>query len=476
MSPSLLWIALAILIQPISTGAQARVLQGIVVDSVGQPIARAMVMSANAVTETGVGGRFRITVPDAGSCLLDVLQRGFQRARLLFDVCPDTMLRVILRRATARTPSFEDLRDRCGTRATQPCSDPQNIRFIAISSGQSHACGIAADSSAWCWGDGRNGQLGDSRREVSRFPQRVPGDQRFVSMAAGGKFTCSRTAHGEVVCWGDERTVPGWPQQAAGPVLVRLPEPATSLTAGRRHACVLNAVGQASCWGWNVDGETGIGSSGIAQPIVPHPTPVATDARFTSLSAGFGFTCGVTSDAGVMCWGSNVDHILGPSAPERCGDIAPVPCSSRPLAIALPERMIQVSSGTAHACALSERGTVQCWGANFAGQAGVFRTGAASVPAPALVELPAQARAVALSSGGIQTCALTSTQLAYCWGADNLNFGQDVARSDEMRPRVAASGLRLRTVSVGQVHICALDMSNRLRCWGDTTLGRLGVR
>lgn len=192
-------------------------------------------MSANAVTETGRGGRFRIAVPDAGSCLLDVLQRGFQRARLLFDVCPDTMLRVILRRATARTPSFEDLRDRCGTRATQPCSDPQNIRFIAISSGQSHACGIAADSSAWCWGDGRNGQLGVSRREVSRFPQRVPGDQRFVSMAAGGKFTCSRTAHGEVVCWGDERTVPGWPQQAAGPVLVRLPEPATSLTAGRRH-------------------------------------------------------------------------------------------------------------------------------------------------------------------------------------------------------------------------------------------------
>ena len=403
-----------------------------------------------------------------------MLLSGFARSENRFDVCPDTAITVVLRRRQPGEISLGATGPRCGTRSTEPCTDEGGIRFIAISSGQVHSCGISVDSVAYCWGDGRNGQLGNGRREIFRFPQRVLGKVRFASIGAGSAFACARTATGEVHCWGSERAVPGWPNQPEGPVRVALDKPATSLTVGRRHACVLDSSGIASCWGWNVDGETGTGTSGIDAAMVASPTPVATDARFTSLSAGSSFTCGITAEANVLCWGSNVDHVLGRTAPERCGHVASVSCSSRPVPITLPERITQLSSGTGHVCALSERSTVLCWGVNTGGQAGVFTPNVPAVPTPVAVTLNI-GPVTAISSGAIQTCALTSSQKVFCWGADYTNYGRDAATTD-LSPRPFAEGIQLRAISAGQIHVCGIETGGRLRCWGDTILGALGVR
>ena len=316
-----------------------------------------------------------------------------------------------------------------------------------------------------------------ARKRASRgvaVSTRVLGHLRFATIRAGGAFTCARTADGQVFCWGRERAVPGWPNQPDGAVRVALDRPATLLTVGRRHVCVLDTEGRASCWGWNVDGETGTGTSGIDQSMIAVPTAVATEARFTSLSAGENFTCGVTTEARVLCWGSNVDHVLGLTAPERCGHVAAVSCSSRPVAIALPDRITQLSSGSAHVCALSERATVRCWGANTSGQAGVFSPGVPSVPTATAVALNI-GQVVSLSSGGIQTCALTSVRRVFCWGADQTNYGRDAGTTD-FSPRPVAEGIQFQAISAGQVHACGLDTGGRVRCWGDTMLGALGIR
>lgn len=362
----------------------------------------------------------------------------------------------------------------CGTRSTAACTAP-GFTFQRISAGFAHSCGVTAEGAAYCWGDGTKGALGDGQTRISRLPQRVVSDEAFVDIAAGGAFSCARTADGRVLCWGGERVVPGWPQVSERPREVKVARPATLLTAGRRHACILDDDGQAWCWGWNVDGETGTGTSGIGASIVPTPTKVETSATFSTLSAGLGFTCGVTSDARVMCWGSNVDGVIGPRVFDRCGDVNPVPCAARPLELQMPERIKQVSAGSTHACALTERGRVFCWGANGAGQVGAHGPGVPQILTPAEVVIARSGEFRSVTSGGTNSCAVTASRRVFCWGAYDhaANF---VADGEALAPAVAAGGTQFTAVSAGGAHACGLDTRGRVLCWGDTILGALGIR
>lgn len=365
-------------------------------------------------------------------------------------------------------------RPQCGTRSTAACTAP-GLTFQAVSAGFSHSCGVALDGAGWCWGDGRAAALGDGQRRVSRLPQRVQTTLPFVEIGAGGSYSCGRTVDGRVLCWGSERVVPGWPEVATTPRDVVLPAPATALVTGRRHACVLDAERRALCWGWNVDGETGTGTGGLSTSMVPGPTPVDTAARFSGLSAGLGFTCGVTEAADVLCWGSNIDGVIGAGAADKCGDVNPVGCALRPVKVLMPERIRQVSAGSTHACVLTETGRVFCWGANGAGQVGAHGPGVPLVRTPAEVKISRSGKFLDVTSGGVHSCALTESGRVYCWGAYD-HAGSDLADSEPLEPALAAGGTLFRAISAGQIHACGLDKRGRVLCWGDTIHGALGVR
>ncbi len=68
--------------------------------------------------------------------------------------------------------------------------------------GPGHACGIAADDAAWCWGAGGFGALGTGTRAGSAVPVAVVGGLRFARIAAGFYHTCGITTDGEAYCWG----------------------------------------------------------------------------------------------------------------------------------------------------------------------------------------------------------------------------------------------------------------------------------
>src|SRR5688572_1748141 len=75
-----------------------------------------------------------------------------------------------------------------------------------------------------------------------------------------------------------------------------------SVTAGLNHTCALTEDGVAYCWGSNLGGQLGAGNT---QTPVAQFTRVATSLRFTSLSAGFRFTCGLADHGAAYCWGEN---------------------------------------------------------------------------------------------------------------------------------------------------------------------------
>lgn len=64
-------------------------------------------------------------------------------------------------------------------------------------------CGLLADSTAVCWGEGI---LGDGSSGSSSSPVSVAGNHRFVELALGYQLACGRTSAGQVWCWGHDAT------------------------------------------------------------------------------------------------------------------------------------------------------------------------------------------------------------------------------------------------------------------------------
>jgi alpha-tubulin suppressor-like RCC1 family protein len=348
--------------------------------------------------------------------------------------------------------------------------------FIAITAGFLHTCAMGADSTAFCWGDGRSGAVGDGRRETRSAPARVAGRLRFAELRAGSNFTCGRAADSTVHCWGQAHPVPPFPRPSLTPVRVAAAWPATALTAGRRHACVLLNDATASCWGFNADGENGNGTSGVTASVTPTPTAVAGDLRFLDISAGADFTCALTLDGEPYCWGSNVDGVLGADAPERCGDVAPVPCASRPIRVETSLRFVEIAAGTSHVCARTRQGDVACWGSNAQGQLGSLGPQhPGTLVAPRTVPLGARASAVTVVSGGSHSCALVSGGELYCWGSDRIGqLGAGRNLDAQFTPVRSQHRLAFAAVSAGAYHTCAITRRGEAYCWGDNAAGALG--
>ncbi|NDB19223.1 MAG: hypothetical protein EB027_08210, partial [Actinobacteria bacterium] len=78
------------------------------------------------------------------------------------------------------------------------------LRSIAV--GARHACAISVDDSAYCWGDGSSGQIGDGSTDDSvATPTRVeiPGDAPVRGISAGWRSSCAITDD-TAYCWGSD--------------------------------------------------------------------------------------------------------------------------------------------------------------------------------------------------------------------------------------------------------------------------------
>ncbi len=184
--------------------------------------------------------------------------------------------------------------------------------FEDACAGTRHTCGIAPGV-LWCWGSDARGQLGDGPAQSHRT-ELVRVTEGIELFACGSNFTCF--AKDQIVhCFGlnDGGQVLGdrSSEPAIAPVAVNgLPErPWVELALGFQHACARSDLGEVFCWGENAENALGPGDG-------PQPRRVVSegdrDTRWRSISAGEGYTCGVTDPGGeVQCWGRNDRGQLG---------------------------------------------------------------------------------------------------------------------------------------------------------------------
>jgi alpha-tubulin suppressor-like RCC1 family protein len=252
-------------------------------------------------------------------------------------------------------------------------------RATQITASGRHTCALLASGAVRCWGKGAEGKLGLGDVGWSdigddELPSSVPVVDvggRVLSLHSTGGFTCALLDSGTVRCWGpvvgasagvDE------PPALCEDVALGVKAVALGAGSGSGTACAITAEGRARCWGIGQFSIPGYESSiiGINPGDLPTPAELG-DLPLTILvrqiGMGSSHACALDVDGGVVCWGDNRWGLLGSKVESWL-------LARDAVRVELGDKAIQLAVGGFHACALLERGSVQCWGLGESGQLG----------------------------------------------------------------------------------------------------------
>ncbi|MFN8049919.1 MAG: SdrD B-like domain-containing protein [Acidimicrobiales bacterium] len=243
-----------------------------------------------------------------------------------------------------------------------------NLTLVtSVTGGLFGGCARRMDSTASCWGFSWEGQLGDggpvSPGEGSwRGPGAVValGDAAKVSRRAN--HTCALRSSGAVACWGggvEGQLGRGTNVPASSPANVVGIADAVDVATNYLTSCAARRDGSVWCWGYGRNGLLGSATE-FDSPV---PVKVAGVAGATSVGMGVGFACALRgADGSVVCWGDEASR-------GQRGD-GTTTANPQPTKVVLNERAISLSVGQSHACVVTTRQTVKCWGSNLRGALG----------------------------------------------------------------------------------------------------------
>jgi hypothetical protein len=326
--------------------------------------------------------------------------------------------------------------------------------FRQINVGFFHSCGVTTANLAYCWGENSHGQLGDGTTAGTQVcsgftcnprPVAVVGGQTYQQVVphSGGGLTCGLATDDLVYCWGFGYS----PAPTALPGGIRF-----SRLALGGGGCGVGLDQQVYCWGSNTNGQLGDGTT------QDHATPRAVSGgrHYQQVSSDDLHACAVTVGGVLFCWGLNASGQLGDGTTADRRTPAQVQAGK------LRFRMVSVT--LYHTCAITTTDVAYCWGANEYGRLGNGTWNQASL-------VPSKVRGGihfhAITAAGDDTCALTATGAAYCWGW--LQSGQK-----SRLPIPAGGKLAFRQLNDHIDHICGVSTGNVGYCWGGNVYGQLG--
>jgi hypothetical protein len=282
-----------------------------------------------------------------------------------------------------------------------------------------------------------------------------------VEIEAGWYHTCARLeVTGRLLCWGRNDNAEFGPGAPVGPT----PIPYDTGVEGVVDHCT---TGNATCF---IEGPRVRCFGAVIGGFPADFTETAVGWTPVEIACGDSEFCVRGSDGSVRCAGSNGSGQGGAtpsSAPLTALNLVSVPSAS------------QITVGAVHACAVISGGTVACWGGNDT--AGLLGRGVVT-PAADPVGAPVDAPGVTFASVeamNFATCARTTTNAVYCWGA---TFDHQVvdrpAGAPVLSPTVSSSSVFASLHGGAALHACGLSPTGEVRCWGvgqSLALGRADV-
>jgi alpha-tubulin suppressor-like RCC1 family protein len=337
------------------------------------------------------------------------------------------------------------------------------MHFTQVVAGLLDTCALRDDGAAWCWGWNGYGEAGLGAPGMVTTPMAVTGGNTYVSIAMTSLHACAIDHAHDLYCWGLDNTLqlgsPSPTGYSAQPILVPPAGGWSAVAAGNVHTCAI-AVGSSGalyCWGSNAWGELGDGTT------VDHGAQgsiVMTDAK--AIATGPTSTCAIDATGALACFGDDRVGQLGDG--QRATRKAPASVIGGPGAA---DGWAQIAQGYGpETCGVSASGRAWCWGAGGYDEIGdgkpVERT------APSAIAGSWSAIAV----GNETACALANG-VRSCWGDGSSGQLGDGAFAPQSTP-VSDAAHQWSEIALGSGHACALDNANIVWCWGDNSTAQLG--
>jgi alpha-tubulin suppressor-like RCC1 family protein len=248
--------------------------------------------------------------------------------------------------------------------------------WCQVSAGADHSLGLRTNGTAWAWGYGGTGKLGDNTVANKSSPVSVVGGfTDWSQVSAGYIHSLGLRTNGTAWGWGqgsngklgDNTTV-----DKSSPVsVVGGFTDWCQVSAGKRHSVAVRTNGTAWAWGCNTCGILGDNTTANKS------SPVSVVGGFTDwcqVSAGGSYhSVAVRQNSTIWSWGRNYRGELG----DNTGTARSSPVS----VVGGFTDWCQVSAGTsAHSVAVRTNGTAWSWGAGFYGAIGDNTTVSKSSP------------------------------------------------------------------------------------------------
>jgi alpha-tubulin suppressor-like RCC1 family protein len=347
----------------------------------------------------------------------------------------------------------------------EPYTGP-TIAFASVVTGREFSCALGRQGEVYCWGRGESGQLGVPDRANHHRPTRIGVPSRAVELSAGLRAACALTDGQVAMCWG----MPYYDYAQYPKPLDRFftPEPTAvfgtgpilQVAAGGGRMCALDHMRSLLCFGERHMEER---FTRVPQDGVERPKLMLTDTSLIEVSVAVNHDCYVDSSRVAYCAGDNRYGQLGDGARYVGWDTLP------PVHVAGDLRFTAITAGNDFTCGLVEA-KAYCWGWNAQGELGLGAYPDRNVPSPVAGEL----RFSLIDAGSYHTCGLTLEGVVYCWGDNRMGQLGDGTRTQRPAPVSVIGGLRFRSISAGVDQTCGVTLDDVLYCWGGNRAGQLG--
>ena len=230
-------------------------------------------------------------------------------------------------------------------------------------------------------------------------------------------------------------------------------------------------------WGKNTYGEMGLNTTDNI--LIPTPIKTFQSQIISSITSGGKNSIILTNEGKVYVSGSNIFGLLGQINQENQNiNNEQYQKIFKPMKFFTEETIIQISCAEFHSLALNKEGNIYSWGGNLHNKLG---QSSGIIGQPVLIQSLLKKKIISISCGDYHTCALTDNGELYSWGGGGqYNRGQcghGVIKEVDSPKKVDFFGknnLKVEKICCGGYHTIVSCDNGEIYSFGKGEYGQLG--